>query len=254
MCVGPELALAASLAASAGGTYLQTQEANKNAQRQQNAKDQAFAANMTRGRAFADEAGAQQARNTAQQGRENFDIQRQAEADKVVDLFNADRVQPDYNVGAAPSSLPKNVILARQSASEDAAAKTDRDVNNNAQLQGYGGAQFNQSLDQNEFARLFGNIQDKAGVNTRMLPLEMNAAANNAKQSSSIFPTLLKTAGTAGSMFAGAGGSFTGTAPGSFSSMAPGQFGPPVPLKANGLFMNNQPVNLFGYQLAGRYS
>lgn len=239
---------AVGLALSAGGTFLQQREQSRNEQRMMNAKNQAFHDNMARNTQFAAEAGAQQKQNTDNQSRESFDEQRESEGEKLKQAFTEIRTQPDYNIGLS-ANAPKNVVIARQQAADAAAAKTDRDVNNNAALQGYGGALFQGGLGQNEFARLFGNIQDKAGANTRMLPLEMNAAANNASKSPSLFPTLMKMAGTGMSLYGSAGGSFSNTTEG---AMAPGMFGPGAPETSYGLFMNNKPVNLFGYQLAGR--
>jgi hypothetical protein len=241
---------AAGLALSAGGTYLQSREAVNNENRATAAKNQAFTQNMGRNRQFAAEAGSQAANNVQNQGREKFDENRQEEAEKQVQAFNDVRTQPDYNTGLV-SNAPKNVVLARQSASEDAAAKTDRDVENNAALQGYGNALFNGNLSQSNFARLFGGIQDKAGANTRMLPLEMNAAANNAQKAPSLFPSLMKAAGSAANIFGAAGGSFSNTIPG---QMPPGVFGPGAPVTSYGIFMDKKPVDLFGYQLSGRYS
>src|SRR5574343_131352 len=115
MCLGPEVL--ASLALSGAGTYLQSREEAANAKRAMNAKNQAYQESVNRNRQMADEAGAQFGQNVQQQGRENLDVQRQAEADRAQQLFNERRVQPDYNVGLV-SNAPKNVILARQSASE----------------------------------------------------------------------------------------------------------------------------------------
>lgn len=249
MCLGPEML--AGLALSGAGTYLQARESANNEKRAMNAKNAAFVENMARNARYADEAGAGMGRNVQQQGRENFDQQKEAEAVKMEQLFNERRTQPDYNIGAAPNTLPKNVVLARQAASKEAADITDRDISNLSNLEGYGSALFNQGLDQNQFARLFGGVQDKAGANTRLLPLEMNAAANNARKSGSILPTLLKVGGTGLSLFGGAGGSFSNTVPG---AMPAGVYGPGAPVTSYGLFMNNKPVDLFGYQLAGRYS
>lgn len=213
---------AAGLALSAGGTFLQARESNKNAQRAQNAKNAAFTQNMNRNAQFADEAGAFQKANTQQAGRENFDIEKDAEAAKIERAFNDIRTQPDYNVGLT-SNAPKNVVLAREAASADATAKTDRDLNNNAALQGYSGALFNQGLDQSEFARLFGGIQDKAGVNTRMLPLEMNSAANNAQKAPSLFPTLMRAAGQGMSMYGAGSGTNSFFDQQAFGPLKPGQ-------------------------------
>lgn len=241
---------AVGLALSAGGTYLQSREAAKNEQRMTNARNQAFTDNMARNTQFAADAGSIQANNTKAQGREKFDENREAEAEKIKQAFADVRTQPDYNIGLT-ADAPKNVVLARQKASEDAAAKTDRDVSNQAALSGYGGALFNSGLAQTDFSRLFGNIQDKAQANTRLLPIEMSAAANNAAKSPSLFPTLMKAAGTGLSLYGAAGGSFSNTVPG---PMPAGVYGPGVPQTSYGLFMNNKPVNLFGYDLAGRYA
>lgn len=241
---------AAGLALSAGGTFLQSREAAKNERRVASARNAAFVENMNRGNQFAAEAGSIQANNTKKQGRESFDENRQTEADRQIQAFNDIRTQPDYNVGLTDNA-PKNVIIARQKAAEEAAATTDRDVANNAALQSYGNALFNSGLDQSAFARLFGNIQDKAGANTRMLPLEMSAAANNARKGPSLFPTLLKAGGQGLALFGSAGGSFSNTRE---AAMPAGMYGPGAPQTSYGLFMDNKPVDLFGYQLAGRYS
>lgn len=239
------------LALSAGGTYLQARESANNEKRAMNARNAAFTENMGRNTQYAADAAVEANKNVQAQGRDNFDQQKEAEAVKMEQLFNERRTQPDYNVGAAPNALPKNVVLARQAASKEAADKTDRDIGNLSNLEGYGSALFNQGLDQSQFARLFGNIQDKAGANTRMLPIEMSAADTNARKAPSIFPTLMKAAGTGLSLFGGAGGSFSNTVPG---PMPAGVYGPGAPVTSYGLFMNNKPVDLFGYQLAGRYS
>lgn len=214
---------AAGLALSAGGTYLQTREQAKNEQRMLNAKNAAFTQNMNRNTQFAADAGSIQANNTRKQGREEFDLQKEREAEKIEQAFNDNRTQPDYNIGAAEGTLPKNVVLARQQASAEAGAETDRNVANNAALQGYSGAMFNSGLSQSDFARLFGGIQDKAGANTRMLPLEMNAAANNASKSPSLFPTLMKLAGTGMSLYSAGSGTGTFFDQQAFGPLKPGQ-------------------------------
>lgn len=246
MCLGPEVL--AGLALSGAGTYLQAREQNANAKRGMAAKSRAFTENMARNTQFANEASVEANKNVKTQSAENFGQQQQIEKDKMQQLFNERRTQPDYNVGLT-TDAPKNVVLARETASQEAGAKTDRDVSANAALQGYGNTLFNSGMGQNEFARLFGNIQDKAGANTRMLPLEMNAAYNNSQKAGSLFPTLLKLGGTGLSLFGGAGGTFTGPVEGALPVSG---IGPGAPTKGIGLFMNNQPFKLFGHQLAGR--
>lgn len=201
---------ATGLALSAGGTFLQTREANKNAQRVQTAKDNAYEEGMIRQRKYADETGQAFSEMSTNQGREAFDTQRDAEADRVKQAFSDIRTQPDHNQ-AFTSSTPKNVVLARQRASDTAGAETDRDVDALSRLSGYGGALFNQGMDRNKFTRLFGNVQDEASRDSRLIGMDMSAAGNNASKSPSLFPQLLKAGGQAMGMYASAGG--TATAP-----------------------------------------
>lgn len=240
---------AIGLALSAGGTFLQQRDQQRNQDRVTKAKNEAFARNIARNDQSAAEAAALQKNNTNVQGREGFDEQKEVETEKMKQAFNDIRTQPDYNIGLA-SNVPKNVVIARQQAADEAGAKTDRDVANNAALQAYGGSLFQGGMAQSEFGRLFGNIQDKAAANTRMMPLEINAAANNASKSPSLFPTLMKAAGAGLGMFGSAGGSFTNTIEG--ARPAANFMGPMPGQTSYGLFMNNKPVDLFGYQLAGR--
>lgn len=236
---------AAGLALSAGGTFLQQREANKNAKRVANAKNQVYEQNMIRQQQYADEAGAAFNHSTNQQGREEFDQQKKVEADRIKQAFEGRRTQPDYNLGNQ-SSAPKNVVLARKRASDEAKAETDRDVDNLSQLSGYGGALFNSGLDRSEFARLFGNIQDEASRDSRLLGLDLQAAANNAQKAPSLFPTLLKAGGQALTGFGASGGSFTNTVEG---PVAAGTFGPGAPVTQYGIFQNGQPAQLFGSQM-----
>lgn len=205
MCLGPEVL--AGLALSGAGTYLQSREAVANEKRGMNAKNAAFQQNIDRNTQYANDASVEANKNVQAQGANNFTQQQQNEANKMVQLFNERRTQPDYNIGLTENA-PKNVVLAREAAGKVAADKTDRDIENNAGLQGYSGALFNSGLDQSNFARLFGNIQDKASANTRLMPIEMSAAYNNSQKAGSLFPTLLKLGGT-GLTLAGANGAFT---------------------------------------------
>lgn len=198
---------AASLALSAGGSYLQSREAAKNQDRITDARNNAYEAGMIKQRAFADESGAAFNDNISKQGREQFDQQKDQSAQEVKQAFNDIRVQPDYNdIGGAPASTPKNVVIARKAASDEATAKTNRDLEGMAGLSGYTGAGFSQDMSRNNFARLFGNIQDNASRQSALIPLEMSAAANNASKAPSLFPTLLKVGGSAMGMYGAANG------------------------------------------------
>jgi hypothetical protein len=140
------------------------------------------------------------------------------------------------------------VVIARKAASDEAAAKTNRDLEGMAGLSGYTGAGFNQDMSRNQFARLFGNLQDKASRYSNLIPLEVNAAGNNASKSPSLFPTLLKGAGMAMGMYGAANGitSFGDKiVPG---AMPAGVYGPGVPTVQPGLFTNLKqlPSKAFG--------
>lgn len=198
---------ATAMAASAAGTFMQAREQNANAKRAQNAKNQAFAEGMTRQQQYADEAGASFNQTVDTQGRQGFDEKAQQAADQTQQAFNSIRTpETDYNNMGMLASTPNNVVQANKDAATTADAKTQRDVGNNAKLQGYGGALFSQDLDRSQFARLFGNLQDKASRDSALIPLDMQSAATNSQKKGSIIPLLLKTAGMAGGMYASANG------------------------------------------------
>lgn len=197
---------ATALLLSAGGTYLESREANKNADRMQGAKNAAFERGMIKQRQFADESGAAFSHSMENQGREAFDENAQQTGDQMKQAFGAIQTQPDYNNTGMLASTPKNVVIANKDATAKADAKTSRDLEGLSKLSGYKGAQFNQDLSRNDFGRLFGNLSDKAGRESALLPLEMSAAANNASKSPSLFPTLLKAGGMAMGMYGAANG------------------------------------------------
>lgn len=229
---------------SAGGSFLEQKDSNKNAKRVQQAKEGAFEASNTRQKAFADEAAGAFNENTNNQGRESFDERSSNEANRINEAFTGSRVQPDYNTGLT-SNAPKNVITAREDASSEAGAKSDRDANAFAKLGGYKGATFNQGLDRNKFAQLFGNTQSKASGDAGLLGLNMQSAGANASKSPALFPQLLKAGGQAMSMYGAGGGSLSNTVEG---PLAAGSMGPGIPQTSYGMFQNGKPLQAFGQQ------
>lgn len=187
---------ATALVLSAAGTAMESSEANKNEKRMQNARNNAFATGMTRQRQYADEAGQSFNQAVEGQGREAFDTQSNKEKTRMKEAFNTVRAD-DPNYAAVPSSTPQNVIIAAQNANAKADEKTNRDLEGLSTLNSYGGAAFNQDMGRSSFARLFGNLQDKASRDSNLIPLEMSAAGNNARRSPSLFPQLLKYGGMA---------------------------------------------------------
>lgn len=197
---------ATALLLSAGGTYLESRDAAKNQDRITNARNNAYQKEMIKQRAFADQSGAAFNTNIDKQGRESFDEEAAKSADQFKQAFGAIQTQPDYNNTGFSASTPKNVVIAMQNENSKADAKTNRDLEGLSALSGYGGAQFNQDLGRSEFGRLFGNIQDKAARQSALMPLEIEAAGNNASKGPSLFPTLLKGAGTALGFYGAANG------------------------------------------------
>lgn len=224
---------ATALAMSAGGTLLETMEQNKNAKRVQDAKNNAFATGMMRQRQYADESSKAFDTNINKQGSEAFTQQAGKEQTRMKEAFNRIRTD-DPNYAAVPQSTPQNVVIASQNANTKADEKTTRDLNNMSTLRGYEGASFNQDMSRNDFARLFGNLQDKASSDMRLVPLDMQAAGNNAQKGASLFPQLLKYGGMAMGLYGSANGinSF-----GDKVFQGPMQNGSTIPVQ-QGLFSN----------------
>lgn len=188
---------------AAAGTAMQSRETNKNISAANKAKEGAFEAHQIRQGAFQDEAGAAFNTNLDAQGQESFDADRDAEADKIKSAFGEIRTTPDYNVGLQ-GSAPKNVVVARERESANASDETDRDVSAFAKLNGYKSAQFNSDLSRSQFGRAFGNTQDEANRDVRLLSGDLVSAAANSQKSPSALPVILKAGGQALSMYGAA--------------------------------------------------
>jgi len=227
------------MAISAVASAAQAREQNKNAKRAQNAKDQAFSEGMTRQQQYADEAGASFNENLDTQGRTAFDEKAQQAADQTQKAFNSIKTpETDYNNMGTLASTPNNVVNAMKDATTTADAKTQRDVGNNAKLQGYGGAMFSQDLDRSQFARLFGNLQDKASRDSALIPLDMQSAAANSQKTGSPLWSILKAGGQAMSMY-GASGAAGSQSFGNQTIQGPlpaSGMGPGAPVTQPGLF------------------
>lgn len=226
MCEPTTIAIAGTLA-SAAGTYMQTQNAAKDAKNAMNAKNQAYAEGINRQNQYADESAAALKHEVDNQSADNFNDQREQAADEKLQAFNDVRVNDDYQPGVA--STPKNVVIAQQRAKDATRATTDRDAENLFNLTGYDSALFNQGLERNNYARAFGNLSDTASRDAALIGMDVTAAGNNAKKSSNLFPTLLKTAGSAANLYGSAGYGFGGT-PGADSIQMVNGVNTPVPL------------------------
>lgn len=226
---------AAGLALSAVGTGLQIKNQNDNISRANEAKTGAYQDYINRQRGFQEESASAFGDNINNQGADNFADRQEDEQDRITKAFGEIRTTPDYQQGIV-ASAPKNVVIARQRASEEAGAETDRDVDNFARLNSFQGATFNQGLDRNKYARAFGGIADRAVRDTNLLSLDINQAVNNSQKPAGPLPTLLSAAGKGLSLYGAAnpGASFfdkTIEGPLPASGVGPG-----VPVQQPGLF------------------
>lgn len=193
---------AGSMALSAAGSYMQAREGAKNAGRATAAKNRVFQEGMDRQQGYANEAQEAYRPMVQGQGAEAFGNKMAQSVGSREQAFNDARIAPPaYNFSA-----PKNVQLAMEQAFGDKGAETQRNTDALARLGAYGDTQSNMVLDRNAYARVFGNLADKAQGDVRLLPNAMNAAANNSQKSGSFLPTLMQMAGGAGTMVGAGGG------------------------------------------------
>lgn len=205
MCDPATAIMVAGMAASAGGSYMQSRNQNKNMKMQQAAKNDAFRSGMDRQEGYANEAGQAFGRNITAQGKSAFDEQLDQAFGRRSQAFDNARANAgDYSIPTL-ASAPKNVVIAQDRAFGAAADRSKQQSDALAKLTGYTDASFNQGLGRNEYNRAFGNLADKAGRDSRLIGIDMNAAANNAYKGPGILPMALKTAGSAASMYGAAG-------------------------------------------------
>lgn len=203
MCDPVTALVVGGMVASGAGTYLQSREQNKNAKRAMNAKNKAYSEGMERQNQYAEDASASARKMVDKQGAQAFNDDMSGAVEKRLQAFNDNRIAaPDYSI---LTGSPKNVVMAQEQAFGDSESKRRRDTGNLAQLSGYGDTMFGSGLARNEYARQFGNLADKAGRDSNLIQLDMSSAANNAIKAPSLFPTLLKTAGTAATIYGAAG-------------------------------------------------
>ena len=217
---------AGAMAVSAAGSYLQQREQAKSLKAQQAAKEAAFRQGIAKQNAFAGQARQAFTPQVEKQGAAGFNQALTDNVSRRLQAFSDNKVNSgDYSV--TPASAPKNVVMAQNKAFAETGAETDRDNRGLARVGGYGGTIFNQNLDRNQYARDFSGIADQAGGQSRLLPLEMNAAYNNAAKGGSFLPALLKYGGQAAGMYSAAGmpgyyGSVQGAPPGTLPWNVPG--------------------------------
>jgi hypothetical protein len=196
-----------SLAASGLGSYLNTKTEEGNLRRQIDARNAVLMDNERRQQQYAQEAQNELNKSIGEFDKTAQEDQRKDIKDKQSEKFKAsssDKLSYHYGGG----KTPKNVQNAVVKSGEESKAVADRDADNLAGLNSFTQSLFDSGQRTRDFGRNIGQISDTAMGQERLVPIEMSAAANNAKRKSSGLGTLLQLAGSAGSMYAGGGGSF----------------------------------------------
>ncbi len=202
MCTGAELALAASVASSAGGALLNSQTSARNAQAKINARNAAAAQEQERQRVF-------QANNDASLQKTLQKFQQPDQEQSFGDLVakreqayesNAPAATEFANVGDSTPSVVKIDLakkIAEKMAQSKASAKALARLGGTTDIFQNNGFGINQAANEisteNGFAR--------GSLNTNLV--EQTAAANNAGNKSSMFGDLLSAAGAAGAAASG---------------------------------------------------
>ncbi len=206
MCTGAEIALI-SMAASAGGQYLNTTTANKNAQAKINARNAAAAQEQERQKVF-------QANNDATIGKTLGDMGAEAQQQQFGDLVakreqayanNAPAESEFANVTETTPSVVKTDLAKRVA---DSMAKSKAEAKALAKLGGTADIFQNNGLGINQAANKIGTENTFARGSLDVNRIEQTAAANNAGNKSNMFGDILSAAGAAGGMYAGQNGGF----------------------------------------------
>lgn len=225
MCTGAELALAAASTAASGiGSMMQQNEATKNAQRIQNARNAELDALRTRNKTLADEAtGIFEDRLSRQTPEEQQAAQGDIEQKRISELVGAAEAIPQADVslsGSAPD-IVRNEFAKRIG---DSVSRASKDAASLGKLGAFSQIQFDNALDNQKTANNISVPVGFAQSNTQMLPYLQNEAEMNATKPSSGIGQILQGVGTAGGYLAGSGK--LGTMP---QKLPPNVAGPPKP-------------------------
>lgn len=193
MCLDP--VTATGLALSLGGTVLGGMEQSKNTKRMVQARNDAAEAEMIRQRAFQDEAGSTFADTLG-----TFQPQRQAEALEQSQQKRTQQIQdrPLSDAGSVPlaGSAPSVVRENLASTFGEANTRARNDATRLGRLSGYDDFLFGNNINLSRSGGRLGEISSFARGSAGLLPVEQQAAANNAYRAPSGFADLLQLAGT----------------------------------------------------------
>lgn len=208
--------LVAGATTAAVASHNQAKAAQRNAQAQADARENAFRAGLKRQDQYAQENAAAFKNSTENQGAQSFE---DALAENTANRLQAfrDSKAPGGDDYTFLSSTPGNVAAFKEQAFKEADDKVSRDNANLAQLSGYNDAGLQQDLGRNAYVRGFGNLQDKAQRDAALINMDINQAGNRA------FKGPNQAVGLAGQIGKGAmmiGGSMLGGALGGAGAVA----------------------------------
>lgn len=191
----------AAIAATVGGTAYNSKQQSDNIKAQTNAKNAAAAAEMTRQKAFQEEAASSfdNTRAPFENGKQIQALdqnvqQREAASDAAIEG------QPQYEspgAGSAPDVVKGEIARRVAKGSTDAKSEMAR----GAKLTGLGDLFFNNSVNLTKGRRDLGMINDMSTRSASLLPLEQQVAANNASKSPNMYGDMLKAAGVAAGIY-----------------------------------------------------
>lgn len=201
MCVGPELMLIASMAANAGGTYLDNKEADANALREVRARNDVLRQQNAKQDAFA-----QQSRDRLSQ---NLGDMLQLEPAQQSRTMALEAAVPDTAPGPQvplSSDAPKivNEAFARQA--REAVDRSKQTAAGLGRLGGFGDQLFGNAMGNQAAGRDIGTNNNFSRGEAALTPALQQYAALEAYKPSSGTGALLKGLGTALGYASGAGG------------------------------------------------
>lgn len=209
MCTGLEIAAVASAAASAGGAYLNNQQASKNQQAKINARNASAAQEQTRQKVFQDT-------NDLTLNNTLNDLSKDKQEQTFGDLVakreqayndNAPAAGEFANISDSTPNVVKTDLVKKVA---DGMAKSKASAKALAKVGGTTDIFQSNGLGINQAANQIGTQNNLARGSLQTNLAEQTAAANNAGNGHSMFGDLLSAGGAAGGLYVGANGGLNG--------------------------------------------
>ena len=205
MCTGLEVALIGSALLGTAGSVVSSNVAQKNAQRQADARNEALSTFLDKNEVLEGEA-----RDRLQERLAQEEV---APGDAVTPLSkrreNQANTAIDQSTAGAPLTLSGNAPAVVQRRADEAQAGTNAESKRRAaalaDATAFGDLLFEKGLATNDAGRDLGTINTFAQANARLLPVQQDLAQQGAKQKGNFLGSTLSALGTLGSTAAGAG-------------------------------------------------